>query len=491
MRRRLAGLLLGLGLLAGCESLTVPMNQPLPMTAAGLPDYAANYGLAGTLTREPASAAPAARSDLLVMVTFSGGGKRSSAFGHGALRGLRAIPVRPPGEAGWTLLDDVDYLAGVSGGSFPAAHYGLHRARHFDTFRQDFLTRDINSYIWGTYLLPWNWDWLVNPLVGTNDYMARVYDQLMFHGATFAELQRQGAPMISINATDVVNETTFPFTSGTFGLLCSDLNSFPIARAVAASNGFPILFSPITLQNHAARCGGHRPPNTPPHAWAEPASVASRRAAIARMADRYVNPEETRWVHLMDGGIADNLALRGLLDSITVTTQNSPVFREVALRTRRILILSVDGEAAPDRSLGRQRVVSGIGQVLNAVSGTQIDAYNFETLGLATEMSQHLAAAFREVRCQTAPVIAGRPCGDVQGQFVHVALSGIDDPVWRARLEAIPTGLTIPDADVDALVQYGEQLVRQHPAILAIAGAAGGVVAPPPARAVARRARGG
>ena len=489
MRRRIAGLLLGLGLLAGCQSLDVPMNQPLAMNAAGAPDFASNYGLAGILAGEAASAAPAGRSDLLVLVTFSGGGKRSSAFGHGALRGLRAIPVRPPGEAGWTLLDDVDYLAGVSGGSFPAAHYGLHRARHFETFRQDFLTRDINSYIWGTYLLPWNWDWLVNPLVGTNDYMARVYDQLMFQGATFADLRRQGAPMVSINATDVVNETTFPFINGTFGLLCSDLNSFPIARAVAASNGFPVLFSPITLQNHAARCGGQRPPNTPPHAWAEPFSVTSRRAAIAREADRYADAERTPWIHLMDGGIADNLALRGLLDSLTITTQNSPVFRQMALRTRRILIVSVDGEAAPDRSLSRQRVVSGIGQVLNAVSGTQIDAYNFETLGLAGEMAQHLATAFREVRCGHAPVIAGRPCGDVQGEFVHVALSGIDDPAWRARLEAIPTGLTIPDADVDALVQYGEQLVRQHPRILAIAAAAG-EVAPVPARA-ARRPRGG
>lgn len=486
--RRLAGLLVALGLLAGCQSLTVPMNQPLPMNAAGEPDFAANYGLAGILSGEAAGEGPAARSDLLVFVTFSGGGKRSSAFGHGALRGLRAIPVRPPGEAGWSLLDDVDYLAGVSGGSFPAAHYGLHRARHFETFRQDFLTQDINSYIFGTYLLPWNWDWLVNPLVGTNDYMARVYDRLMFHGATFADLRRQGAPMVSINATDVVNETTFPFASGTFGLLCSDLNAFPIARAVAASNGFPILFSPITLQNNAPHCGGRRPPNTPPHAWAEPASVASRRAALARQADRYADAEQTRWIHLMDGGIADNLALRGLLDSITVTTQNSPIFRQVALRTRRILILSVDGEAAPDRSLGRQRVVSGIGQVLNAVSGTQIDAYNFETLGLATEMSQHLAVAFREVRCAEAPIIAGRPCGDVQGEFVHVALSGIDDPVWRARLEAIPTGLTIPEADVDALVQYGEQLVRQHPRIQAIAAAAGAPV-PDPARGAMPRRR--
>jgi hypothetical protein len=34
--------------------------------------------------------------------------------------------------------------------------------------------------------LPWNWDWLVNPVVGTNDRMTQVYDRLMFRGATFA-----------------------------------------------------------------------------------------------------------------------------------------------------------------------------------------------------------------------------------------------------------------------------------------------------------------
>jgi hypothetical protein len=70
-------------------------------------------------------------------------------------------------------------------------------------------------------------------------------------------------------------------------------------------------------------------------------------------------------------------------------------------------------------------------------------------------------------------MVNDRPCADVQGQVVHVALSAIDDPTWRARLGSIPTGLTIPDADVDALVQYGEQLVREHPAIRAVAAAAG------------------
>ncbi|BDG73442.1 patatin-like phospholipase family protein [Roseomonas fluvialis] len=473
------------GLALGACSLDVRMNEPLPMTAAGQPDFAANYGV-GDYAQAMADGSadwPAARSDLLIFVAFSGGGKRSAAFAHGALRGLRAIPVRPPGAAGWTMLDDVDYISGVSGGSFPAAHYGLYRERHFETFDQDFLKRDINAFIYGIYLFPWNWDWLANPLVGTNDYMAQVYDRLMFRGATFADLRRRGPPIVSVNATDITNEVSFPFLGGSFGALCSHLDSFPIARAVAASNGFPVLFSPITIESYAERCRGARPPNAPPASAAAPASLTSRRAELARVINVYEDPRQTRFVHLMDGGIADNLALRGLLNVFIGLDSGSNLYREAARRTRRILVLSVDGESAPDRSLGRQRVVSGLGQIFGAVSGTQIDAYNFETLAVTTDQVAHLVQEFRRIRCAEGRVVNGRPCADVQGQVVHVALSAIDDPTWRARLGAIPTGLTIPDADVDALVQYGEQLVREHPVVRATAAAAGDNPVPGSARA--------
>jgi NTE family protein len=259
-----------------------------------------------------------------------------------------------------------------------------------------------------------------------------------------------------------------------FGTLCSDLQSFPVARAVAASNGFPILFTPITLQNHAARCGGQRPPTAPPARWAEPHSELSRRAQLARQANRYADPELTRWVHLMDGGIADNLALRGLLNFfIGAAMEDSELLRFVERHTRRILVLSVDGEAAPDPTLGQQRTVGGLGRIFSAVSGTQIDSYNFETLVLTRERVRAIVERFREVRCALGPIIDGHPCGDVEGTFVHMALSGIDDPAERARLEAVPTGLTIPDADADALVAYGEHIVRENADIRAVAAAAG------------------
>jgi NTE family protein len=300
-------------------TLTPSTNRPLRLDAQGRPDFESNYGLApyaekvaaGELTSDDA-----AGSDILLFVTFSGGGKRSAAFAHGALRGLRDVRLRPPDGRSISMLNALDYLAGVSGGSFPAAHFGLYRDKSFETFPTEFLHVDLNAYIWGIYLLPWNWSWLVDPATGTNDYMARVYDKLMFHRATFGDLLKRGRPIISITATDIANGATYPFLGTNFGLLCSDLNSYPVADAVAASNAFPVLFSPVNLRNYAERCKGLRPPlaSAPSATLPETESAAARRRELARLHDIYADPQRTRWVHLSDGGIADNLALRGLLD---------------------------------------------------------------------------------------------------------------------------------------------------------------------------------
>ena len=53
----------------------------------------------------------------------------------------------------------------------------------------------------------------------------------------------------------------------------------------------------------------------------------------------------------------------------------------------------------------------------------------------------------------------------MRGALVHISLASIPDPQERQRLQAIPTGLTIPDADVDQLVSSGEHLVQQNDTI--------------------------
>lgn len=438
---------------SACETVDVIENEPLPQ----LPD-ANSPTISEGGYRMPALARPE-HDDLLLILAFSGGGKRSSAFSFGALQGLRELQL-VGAEKPHSMLDEIDAIFSVSGGTFTSMYYGLHREKIFTDYHEDFLQVDINSYIYGIYLLPWKWQWLVSSRVGTNDFMASVYDDLMFHGATYADLLKAGRPLIVADATDITYGLIFSFIQETFDLICSDLTSFPLARATAASNGFPVLFTPITLVSYRENCEGRYP------GWFEQAKVASEKhpdtriAVSTRQAEYYLDSEQTKYVHLLDGGIVDNLALRGLVNSIFLLKASPKVTLERGFhRWRRILVVSVDGEGGQDTSWARERNVSSIGQIMSNVSGAQIDEYNFETLTLTEQEIHQLAEHLAQVRCSQGPTIEGFPCDDVKGSFVHVSLRDIGDPDIRKRLEAIPTGLTISEEELALLIESGKTAI--------------------------------
>jgi NTE family protein len=100
------------------------------------------------------------------------------------------------------------------------------------------------------------------------------------------------------------------------------------------------------------------------------------------------------------------------------------------------------------------------------VSSTQIDAYSFETLLLVNQQVNELAEKMRRIRCEEGRLLAGHDCNDVQGTMIQISLSGIADEGTRRRLMAVPTSLTLPDADVDALVDEGQTLITSNPELL-------------------------
>ncbi len=61
---------------------------------------------------------PKNSDDVFVCLTFSGGGTRAAAFAYGVLTGLRDTPITEGGSR--RLLDEVDLISSVSGGSFTA-----------------------------------------------------------------------------------------------------------------------------------------------------------------------------------------------------------------------------------------------------------------------------------------------------------------------------------------------------------------------------------
>src|SRR5258708_4968586 len=82
-------------------------------------------------------------SDVAILLFFSGGGKRAAALSYGVLSELAATTA-PISGRDQRLLDQVEVISSVSGGSFTAAYYCLYHDRIFTDFEPRFLKHNVN-----------------------------------------------------------------------------------------------------------------------------------------------------------------------------------------------------------------------------------------------------------------------------------------------------------------------------------------------------------
>ena len=228
MPSRLAVLALPL-LLGSCVATPSP-NRPID-------SWDADAVLATT-----ALASPDRSGEILIALTFSGGGTRSAAFAYGVLQELAATSVKIGGRER-RLIDEVDLVSSVSGGSFTAAYFGLHGDRVLDDFEEAFLRRNVQAGLAFELLRPVNWFRMFR--IDRGQLAARYYDRAIFGGATLGDLGGREAPEIVINATDLATASRFPFSPVGFGIICSDFASYPVSLAVTASSAVPIVFPTI------------------------------------------------------------------------------------------------------------------------------------------------------------------------------------------------------------------------------------------------------
>src|SRR5262249_33671785 len=158
-----------------------------------------------------------------------GGGTRAAAFSHGVLTEMDGARVR----GGGSLLDRVDFVSGVSGGSVTAAYFGLKKRAALADFRERFLLRGAEEGLRTRFTLANISRALAG---GINDATGFTHwlDENLFQGATFSVFRADRRPRVWINAADIYNRTTFVFGQTAFSAMCSDLNAYPIADAVAA-----------------------------------------------------------------------------------------------------------------------------------------------------------------------------------------------------------------------------------------------------------------
>lgn len=429
-RSRLAALAILMALLTGCSTARPWINAPL------------QPGTVVTYDGIRPFSDPSRAGDLLVVASFSGGGSRAAAFAHATLSEIEALAFEWEGVT-TSLAREIDMVTGVSGGSVAAAHFALHGLQaHLERFPQDFLEVDFQGRLLGEALSPAGLQRLSSPWQGRGHLLADALDDQLFAGATFGHLtELPGRAYLIVGATDLANGSEFDFASDQFSFLCSSIDDVPLSFAVAASSAVPLVFSPLTLQNHSESC-----PAPEGHATAVEPADATPRARLVQSEVESLGRAERRYVHLVDGGVSDNLGLRRIADYVV---QAGGIRAVLALLSagesagvripRRVVFLSVNSETRVPPDFESSAEVPGTLDVLGALIKGNLGRHSRETALVFDDAIEQWRTDLR------------RDDADVDIFRIEVNLHGLEDAALRERVLAIPTAFRISADDRELL----------------------------------------
>src|SRR5215469_5674693 len=407
----------------------------------------------------------------LVILAFSGGGTRAAAFSYGVLEALRDIEVTTASGRKTRLVDEVDVITGVSGGSFTALGYGLYGDRLFDLFEHSFLKRDVQGTLVRRVLNPLNWPALWSSGWGRSELAAQLYDEVLFHGASFADLQRAGAPVIAVGATELTSGARIVFLPQNFDIMCADLSSFRLSRAAAASSAVPVVLSPVTINNYGGHCGYRVP------AWLKafaeqtnPPRPAGRILKRLEELEQLDDASEDRFFHLVDGAVSDNLGLRGVLDfleafeALRLAGQPTPLDH-----VRRIFIFVVNSASAPSFDWNETENSPSALSILVKAAGVPVDRYASESIELLRDIDARWTAqralrdspAFDKKKDPAVSWVGNAINADIYP--IEVSFEVLGDKKERDYLNQLPTSFALPADAVDRLRAAAKAIILASP----------------------------
>jgi NTE family protein len=422
------------------------------------------------------------RSDRpLILVAISGGGSRAAALGWVVLRELSAFQYASDGKTR-RLTDDIGVVSSVSGGSVIAAHFALNGAEGLDRFAPDFLERDNMRTLELEAADPITWFRLAIAGSARVDIVEQLFDRQLFRNRTFAELNQRGKPFLILNATDMASGEVFAFTPKRFDDICSDLDKQPISAAVGASSAVPVAVSPVAMQNYSvSHCQGRTMPQ-----WIE-SRLKGRFAPYVNLQEyklaRYANDlrrgtdsvHPIDYLYLLDGGLADNLGIHGLLQTISspyaapITadpasglTENATILEAInAGLVKKLAVILINARADALNKIDQKSSRPGIAGMIGSVTSIPINSASASVSAQMDLLMGELDAA--AAAAQGNPQFTGVKVYAVQVDFDQLRVSDPEQRELRIKANEIPTLWTITNENLNVIEQVGTTLLRQHP----------------------------
>ncbi|NOQ79413.1 MAG: patatin-like phospholipase family protein [Gammaproteobacteria bacterium] len=428
-------------LLNGCSSIGKIENE----SVSQLPRGQQRYTVSNYSQQHPAG-------DTLFLLAFSGGGTRAAALSYGVLEELRDTRYQLNGKD-VRLLDEVDRISSVSGGSFTSAYYGLFGDQIFDDFKDVFLYKDVQGDLSSLVLGFFDLIGRMFSTTSRTEIAVDYYDKHIFRGKTFADFQKSGGPFILINSSDLNSRSQFIFVQGQFDFLCSDLSQFKVARAVAASSAVPILFPPILLERHG-NCHYEKPD------WLSKAEKKSEQESDQRLKESvsalnfYLDNDNPPYVTLLDGGVTDNLGLRTILKTVSLSGGAQKVYDKTFKNQKppkRLVVIVVDASTTSETEIGKSKMLPSIGDTLSAVTDIQLQLYNTETNTLLKEQLMKWANKLSTKENPITPY------------FIDLDATDIQNPKDRIFFNRVPTSFSLEKEQADKLIELAKDMLRQNP----------------------------
>ncbi|MDQ6612404.1 MAG: patatin-like phospholipase family protein [Gemmatimonadota bacterium] len=404
---------------------------------------------------------------ILVLVSASGGGTRAAAVVYGVLQEMAHTPL----GASTTLADEIDVISSVSGGSFPAAYFGLFGRTKLDEFYSKFLMWDAQKSLILSLVYPGLFK-LPSKTYSRIDLAERLWRSHLFGDHTIGDFQNGVHPFIIMNGTDFSSGGQFSFVSEFFEPLCSDVRKMPIARAVATSSAFPALLNPTSFRNFGGHCNYALPvwvselvgPAGNVDAGHNPSSSESREKARAAAEVVSLQRASIRpYVHVMDGGIADNLGLRPLIRAVTQSDHGESLLPDMnSGRIKKVLWVVINARTANSNPHDHLENPPSAIQVLDASAGRPMNRLTDESLEALGDRIVNRRTALAQI-CKRGENTSRSKSENVREYIVYVSFDRLMDARERSYFFEMPTTFGLPRKTVDDLVAFGRKAFRSSP----------------------------
>jgi NTE family protein len=201
-----------------------------------------------------------------------------------------------------------------------------------------------------------------------------------------------------------------------------------------------VYLTPVVLKNHSADL-----PQTQPE-WIQSIlqdpAASTRLKFVASQARSYVDGHR-KFIHLLDGGLSDNLGLRGALDRAIAREQYTRVPSVPSRLPRRVAIIVVDAHTDSDYGWDSKEHSLGLGALLGSLSQVAVSHYSFETIELFREVMARLSRERAETG-NSEPV-------EITPYVVELHFNQLPEQPDRRFFNSVPTSLQLPSITIDRL----------------------------------------